>query len=103
MIKRSLLVLLVVLVSGAFTIVSAADKEERAAQAPVKIVQGTLKAFDVKGKTATVEIVQGQSVKLKLSDAAADQLDRVGKKGERVELRLSGNDVVQTVAVGTGP
>jgi hypothetical protein len=101
--RQILVLLLAALVSGAQALVCAADKEERAAQAPVKIVQGTLVAFDVKGKTATVEIVKGQTVKLKLSDGAADQLERVGKKGERVELRLLANDVVQTVAVGTGP
>ncbi len=101
--KNIMPVLFIMLVSGSLTMAMAETKAERAKGAPVKIVQGTLKEVDVKGKTATVEIVQGQAVKLKLSEEAADQLDRVGKKAERVELRLSADDVVQTVAVGTGP
>lgn len=77
--------------------------QKGAPQAPVKIVQGTLKGVDPLNKTITVEIVEGQSVTLKVDNDAFAQVHRVGKKGERVELRLSGNDVVQTVAVGTGP
>jgi hypothetical protein len=101
--KKLMWILSAILLGGSMSLAMAETKAERASQAPVKIVQGTLKEIDLKSKTATVEIVQGQSVKLKLSDAAADQLDRVGKKAERVELRLSKDDVVQTVAVGTGP
>ncbi len=101
--KKLMLILSIIVIGGFLSVAMAETKAERAAQAPVKIVQGTLKEVDVKGKTATVEIVPGQSVKLKLSAEAADQLDRVGKKAERVELRLSKEDVVQTVAVGTGP
>jgi hypothetical protein len=101
--KTPMLVLAIMVIGGSLSVAMAETKAERAAQAPVKIVQGTLKEVDVKGKTVTVEIVQGQAVKLKATDQVLDQLDRVGKKAERVELRLSKEDVVQTVAVGTGP
>ena len=71
--------------------------------APVKIVQGTIKAIDEKNQKVTVEIVAGQAVTLTVDPDAMEQLRRSGKKGGRVELRLSAKDVVQTVAVGMGP
>jgi hypothetical protein len=77
--------------------------QKGAPHAPVKIVQGTIKAVDEKAGSVTVEIVPGQAVTLKVEKGAMEQLHRVGKKGERVELRLSAKDVVETVAVGTGP
>lgn len=70
---------------------------------PVKIVQGALKAVDVLNETITVEIVKGQTVKLKVHADALEQVRRVGKIGERVELRLDADDIVHVVAVGTGP
>lgn len=70
---------------------------------PVKIVQGTLKGVDLLNETITVEIVKGQKVTLKVDVDALDQVRRNGKVGERVELRLDAGDIVQTVAVGTGP
>ena len=104
--KRVILLSLVVLLSGSLTAAIATAQipaQKGAPQAPVKIVQGTLKGIDPLNKTITVEIVAGQAVTLKVDNDAFAQVHRVGKKGERVELRLSGNDVVQTVAVGTGP
>ncbi|MBI4400505.1 MAG: hypothetical protein HY581_02595 [Nitrospirae bacterium] len=70
---------------------------------PEKIVQGTLKGMDILKETITVEIVEGQKVTLKVDVDALNQIRRTGKIGERVELRLDANDIVQTVAVGTGP
>ena len=70
---------------------------------PVKIVQGTLKGIDLLNETITVEIVEGQKITLKVDVDALQQIRRTGKTGERVELRLDANDIVQTVAVGTGP
>jgi hypothetical protein len=101
-IKRMFLVLSILLVSGWFTIAMATHKEG-ASHTPVKIVQGTLKAMDASKGTVTVEIVEGQSVTLKLEKDALANLHRVFKKGRRVELRLSGSDVVESLDVGTGP
>ena len=104
--KRLILLLFVLLASGSFTAAIATAQipaQKGAPGAPVKIVQGILKGIDPLNQTITVEIVEGQTVTLKVDNDAFAQLHRVGKKGERVELRLSGNDVVQTVAVGTGP
>ena len=70
---------------------------------PVKIVQGTLKGIDLLNETITVEIVEGQKITLKVDVDALAQIRRTGKTGERVELRLDASDIVQTVAVGTGP
>ena len=104
--KKIMLMVFVLLVSGSLAVTMAyaqipAQKGDPGS--PVKIVQGTLKGIDPLNKTITVEIVAGQAVTLKMDNAAFEQIHRVGKKGERVELRLTGNDVVQTVAVGTGP
>lgn len=104
--KRMMVLLFVLLVGGSVTAAIATAQipaQKGDPQAPVKIVQGMLKGIDPLNKTITVEIVEGQSVTLKVDNDAFAQLHRVGKKGERVELRLSGNDVVQTVAVGLGP
>lgn len=106
MIKRSVPVLWVVLVSGAFIATAALAQvpaQKGDPHAPAKIVQGTIKAIDEKNSSVTVEIVAGQAVTLKVEKDAFAQLRRTGKKGERVELRLSAKDVVETVAVGTGP
>jgi hypothetical protein len=70
---------------------------------PVKIVQGTLRGIDILKETITVEIVEGQKVTLKVHVDALEQIRRVGKIGERVELRLDADDIVHVVAVGTGP
>jgi hypothetical protein len=70
---------------------------------PVKIVQGALKAIDIMNETITVEIIKGQTVTLKVHVDALEQVRRVGKIGERVELRLDADDIVHVVAVGTGP
>jgi hypothetical protein len=104
--KRLILLLFVLLASGSFTAAIATAQipaQKGDPRAPVKIVQGTLKGIDPLNKTITVEIVEGQAVTLKVDNDAFEQVHRVGKKGERVELRLSAKDVVQTVAVGTGP
>jgi hypothetical protein len=104
--KRLVLTVLAVLVSGSFIATMALAQvpaQKGDPKAPVKIVQGTLKGLDAKNNTVTVEIVQGQAVTLNMDPDAAEQLRRTAKKGERVELRLSAKDVVQTVAVGTGP
>ncbi len=104
--KKIMLMLFVMLVSGSFITTMATAQipaQKGAPGAPVKIVQGTLKAIDEKAGSVTVEIVAGQAVTLKVEKDAMEQLRRTGKKGERVELRLSGKDEVQTVAVGTGP
>lgn len=70
---------------------------------PAKIVQGVIKAIDFQRETVTVEIVEGQPVTLKVHVDALDQLDRTGKVGKRVELRLNEEDIVHVVAVGLGP
>ncbi len=70
---------------------------------PTKIVQGVIKAIDFQHETVTVEIVEGQHVTLKVHVDALDQLDRTGKVGKRVELRLNEEDIVHVVAVGLGP
>lgn len=70
---------------------------------PVKLVQGSLKGIDLQKETVTVEIVEGQSVTLKVHVDALQQVHRSGKIGKRVELRLDADDVVQVVAVGMGP
>ena len=104
--KKIMLMLFVMLVSGSFIATMALAQvpaQKGDPHAPVKIVQGTLKGMDEKKQTVTVEIVAGQAVTLNVDPDAMEQLRRTGKKGERVELRLSGKDVVQTVAVGTGP
>ncbi|MBI4400506.1 MAG: hypothetical protein HY581_02600 [Nitrospirae bacterium] len=104
--KKIMLVLFVLLVSGSFTAAIATAQipaQKGAPHAPVKIVQGTLKGVDPLNKTITVEIVEGQTVTLKVDVDAFEQIHRVGKKGERLELRLSAKDIVETVAVGTGP
>jgi hypothetical protein len=104
--KKVMSVLFIMLASGSFAAAIATAQipaQKGAPGAPVKIVQGTLKAVDEKASSVTVEIVAGQAVTLKVDKGALDQLRRVGKTGERVELRLSGDDIVQTVAVGTGP
>ena len=104
--KKVTLWLFIVLVGGA--VVASAALAQVPAQkgdphAPAKIVQGTLKSIDEKNGTVTVEIVKGQAVTMKVEKDALTQLHRTGKKGERVELRLSAKDTVETVAVGTGP
>jgi hypothetical protein len=98
--------LFVILVGGALTASTAfaqVPAQKGAPHTPSKIVQGTLKGLDEKNSSVTVEIVAGQAVTLKLEKDALEQLRRTFKKGERAELRLSGKDVVETVAVGTGP
>ncbi len=70
---------------------------------PVKIVQGIIKAIDFQHETVTVEVVEGQQVTLKVHVDALDQLDRTGKVGKRVELRLNEEDIVHVVAIGLGP
>lgn len=104
--KKIMLGLFIMLVSGAVTAAVATahvPAQKGAPHAPVKLVQGTLKALDEKAGSVTVEIVPGQAVTLKLEKDALDQLRRTFKKGERVELRLSAKDMVETTAVGTGP
>jgi hypothetical protein len=104
--KKIMLMLFALLLSGSLAVTMASAQipaQKGDPGSPVKIVQGTLKGIDPLNKTITVEIVAGQAVTLKVDNDAFAQVHRVGKKGERVELRLSGNDVVQTVAVGTGP
>lgn len=104
--KKLMMFLFMLLVGGSFIAAMATAQipaQKGDPRAPVKIVQGTLKGIDPLNKTITVEIVAGQSVTLKVDNEAFEQIHRVGKKGERLELRLSGKDVVQTVAVGTGP
>jgi hypothetical protein len=104
--KKVMLALFMFMVSGSFIATMALAQvpaQKGDPHAPVKIVQGTLKGLDEKNQTVTVEIVEGQAVTLKMDPDAVEQLRRTGKKGERVELRLSAKDVVQTVAVGTGP
>ncbi|MBI1819841.1 MAG: hypothetical protein HYR81_05890 [Nitrospirae bacterium] len=92
----------ILLVSGSFTVAMATHKEG-ASHTPVKIVQGTLKALDAGKGTVTVEIVEGQAVTLKLAKDALENLHRTFKKGHRVELRISGSDMVESLDVGTGP
>jgi hypothetical protein len=104
--KKVMSVLFIMLVSGSFIATMAlaqVPSQKGDPNAPVKIVQGTLKGMDEKNQKVTVEIVAGQAVTLSVAPDAMEQLSRTGKKGERVELRLSAKDVVQTVAVGTGP
>ena len=104
--KKIMLGLFIVLVGGA--VVASATLAQVPAQkgdphTPTKIVQGTLKSLDEKNQKVTVEIVKGQAVTLTVGPDAMEQLRRTFKKGERAELRLTGKDVVETVAVGTGP
>ena len=104
--KKIMLMLFVMLVSGSFIAMMALAQvpaQKGDPHAPSKIVQGTLKSVDEKNSSVTVEIVPGQAVTLKVEKDALAQLHRNAKKGERVELRLSGKDVVETAAVGTGP
>lgn len=115
-IKRVFVALSVLLVSGAFAVVMAGHKEpmsQEGSTIPVKIVQGILKAVDPLNHTITMDmgameyeagqIVEHQMTTLRVSNEAFEQIHRVGKKGERLELRLSSDDVVEAVAVGTGP
>ena len=104
--KKIMLLGAILLVGGSFiaTVATAQIPAQKGdPHAPTKIVQGTLKGIDEKNQKVTVEIVAGQVVTLTVDPDAMEQLHRVGKKGERVELRLSAKDVVQTVAVGMGP
>jgi hypothetical protein len=113
MMKRGGLVLFVLLVSGALTFAIARDKDAFKADSriPVKNVQGILTDIDPLDHTITMDlgVVEDQEIKehrlmlLKVDDEAFDQIHRVGKKGERLELRLSADDIVQSVSVGTGP
>lgn len=110
MMKRSVLVLFVLLVGGAFA-VATAEHKGGGAQTPEKIVQGVLKEIDPLNHTITMDMgvladrenPESQMVMLKVGNEAFEQIHRTAKKGERLELRLSGDDVVQSVAVGTGP
>jgi hypothetical protein len=102
--KKCLLVVCVLALSGWGGMAMAGHKSEGAGTLkPVKIVQGTLKAVDRQKETVTIEVVGGQSVTVKIHVDALEQLHRTGKAGERVELRLDADDVVQVVAVGLGP
>lgn len=104
--KKIMLLGAILLVSGSLiaTVATAQVPAQKGdPHAPSKIVQGTLKSVDEKNSSVTVEIVPGQAVTLKVEKDAFAQLRRTAKKGERVELRLSGKDVVETAAVGTGP
>ena len=104
--KKIMLVGAILLVGGSLIAVTASAQvpaQKGDPHAPTKIVQGTLKSVDEKNSSVTVEIVAGQAVTLKVEKDALAQLHRSGKPGERVELRLSGKDMVETVAVGTGP
>lgn len=113
---RMLSALFVVLVSAAFTIAMAEHKDKDAtlnpgSHASVKMAQGILKAVDPLNHTITMDmgvieegrIVEHQMITLRVTNEAFEQIHRVGKKGERLELRLSGDDVVQAATVGTGP
>jgi hypothetical protein len=104
--RKILIGLFITLASGLFLATMAMAQvpaQKGDPHSPSKIVQGTLKGVDEKNGSVTVEIVAGQDVTLKVEKDALAQLRRAGKKGERVELRLSGKDTVETVAVGTGP
>ncbi len=115
MMKRGGLVLFVLLVSGALTFAMAERRDKDAfkggSHIPMKNVQGILTEIDPLHHTITMDfgIVEDQEIKehrmmmLKVDDEAFDQIHRVGKKGDRLELRLSADDVVQSVAAGIGP
>lgn len=113
-IKRTLLILSLLLIGGTFTVALAEHKEgfKEGSQIPAKMAQGILKATDPLNHTITMdmgaveedrEIRDHQFTTLKMSNEAWEQLHRVGKLGERLEIRLSADDVVQSVAAGTGP
>jgi hypothetical protein len=102
--KRVLMVVCVLAVGGGGGLVGAGHNTGGAGTfKPTKIVQGVIKAIDFQHETVTVEIVEGQPVTLKVHVDALDQLDRTGKVGKRVELRLNEEDIVHVVAVGLGP
>ncbi len=115
MMKRGGLVLFVLLVSGVLTFAMAERRDKDAfhsgSQIPMKNVQGILTEVDSTHHTITMDlgVVEDQEIKehrmmmLKVADDAFDQIHRVGKKGDRLELRLSADDVVQSVSAGTGP
>lgn len=102
--KRIIIVLCLLVLTGWMGLALAGHKAAGSGTfKPVKIVQGALKAVDVLNETITVEIIKGQVVTLKVHVDALEQVRRVGKIGERVELRLDADDIVHVVAVGTGP
>lgn len=102
--KRIIIVLCLLVLTGWIGLALAGHKAAGSGTfKPVKIVQGALKAVDVLSETITVEIIKGQVVTLKVHVDALEQVRRVGKIGERVELRLDADDIVHVVAVGTGP
>lgn len=102
--KRIIIVLCLLVLTGWAGLAFAGHKAAGSGTfKPVKIVQGALKAVDVLNETITVEIIKGQAVTLKVHVDALEQVRRVGKLGERVELRLDADDIVHVVAVGTGP
>ena len=102
--KRIIIVLCVLVLTGWIGLAFAGHKAAGSGTfKPVKIVQGALKGIDTVNETITVEIIKGQTVTLKVHVDALEQVRRVGKIGERVELRLDTDDMVHVVAVGTGP
>jgi hypothetical protein len=102
--KRIIIVLCVLVLTGWIGLAFAGHKAAGSGTfKPVKIVQGALKGIDTVNETITVEIIKGQTVTLKVHVDALEQVRRVGKIGERVELRLDTDDIVHVVAVGTGP
>lgn len=113
MMQRGVLVLFVMLVSGLLTMAIARDKDalKGDSRIPVKNVQGILTEIDPLHHTITMDlgVAEDQEIKehrlmmLKVDDEAFDQIHRVGKPGERLELRLSADDVVQSVSAGLGP
>jgi hypothetical protein len=103
-IRRAVIALCVLVLTGWIGLALAGHKAAGSGTfKPVKIVQGTLKGIDTVNETITVEVVAGQKVTLKVHLDALEQIRRVGKIGERVELRLDADDIVHVVAVGTGP
>ena len=103
-IRRAVIALCVLVLTGWIGLALAGHKAAGSGTfKPVKIVQGALKGIDTVNETITVEIIKGQTVTLKVHVDALEQVRRVGKIGERVELRLDTDDVVHVVAVGTGP
>lgn len=113
MMRKGVLVLFVMLVSGMLTLASARDKDafKGDSRIPVKNAQGVLTEIDPLNHTITMDlgVMEDQEIKehrlmqLKVADEAFDQVHRTGKTGDRLEIRLSADDVVQSVSVGIGP
>jgi sensor histidine kinase YesM len=109
--KKLVAALFVSLISGSLTVALADHMSKTGTHKPEKMVQGILKDVDPLNHTITMdlgvredqEIKESQLVNLKVSDEAFEQIHRSGKTGQRLELRLSGDDVVEAIAVGMGP